>query len=64
VLYFISVLRSRRISLQILYATLQMMKFLGLFIVLQTFAVIFDSLWKHEGVICRTVNSIPWKIHI
>jgi len=43
VLYFISVLRSRRISLQILYATLRMMKFLGLLIVLQTFAVIFDS---------------------
>jgi len=40
------------------------MKFLVLLIGLQTFAVILDSFWKHTGVICRTVNSIPRKIHI
>jgi len=24
----------------------------------------FGLIWKHTGVICRTVNSIPWKIYI
>jgi len=60
----VRVLRSRWILLQICYVTFRMMKFLGLLIGLQTFAVVSDSFWKHAGVICRTVNSIPWKIYI
>ena len=63
-LYSIRVLRSHGILLQMWYVTFHMMKFLGLLIGLQTFAVILDSFLKHTGVICRTVNSIPRKIHI
>jgi len=40
---FIRVLRSRRILLQIWYVTFQIMKFLGLSIGLQTFAVVFET---------------------
>jgi len=64
VLYFLRVLRSRRILLQIWCVTFQMMKFFGLLIGLQTFAVVSDSFWKRTGVICKTVDSIPRKIYI
>ena len=61
VLYFICVLRSHRILLQIWYVTFQIMKLLGLFIGLQTFAVVLGSFWNRTGVICRTVSSISRK---
>jgi len=64
VLYFIHVLRSRRILLQIWHVTFQMMKFLSLLIGLQIFTVVLDSFWKYIGVICRTVNSIPRRMYI
>jgi len=64
VLYFIRVLHSSGILLQIWYVTFRMMKFLGLSIGLQIFAVVLDSFWKHTGVICRMVNSIQRKIYI
>jgi len=64
VLYFMRVLHDRRILLQIWYVTFRMMKFLGLLIGKQTFAVVSDSFWRHTAVICGTVNSIPRKIYI
>ena len=63
-LNFIRVLRSHPILPQIWYVTFQMMKFLGLLIGLQTFAVVLNSFWKHAVVICRTVNSVPRKTYI
>ena len=52
----LSVYYSRWILVQIWYVTFLMMKFLGLLMGLQTFAVVSDS-FKHTGVICRMVNG-------